>query len=100
MNMAGFAAANILNGLVQVFTYASLGTYDRNEYILMDVCTEGEFAHGALPGAVNILTDSIRARMLGCGVGIRSYIVARILQQHGCRAKGMTGGYTSALRLT
>lgn len=79
--MAGFAAANILNGLVQVFTYASLGTYDRNEYIRLDVCTEGEFAHGALPGAVNIPTDSIRARMLVyCGVGIRSYIVARILQ--------------------
>lgn len=107
-NMAGFAAANILNGLVQVFTYASLGTYDRNEYILLDARTESEFAQGALPGAVNIPADSIRARMqeldksklilVYCGVGIRSYIVARILQQHGYRVKSMTGGYTSVLQ--
>ncbi len=58
---------------------------------LLDVRTKEEFALGSLPGAVNIPKNEIRAALsripknkkivVLCGVGLRSYLVERILRQ-------------------
>jgi len=106
LNMAGFAAENVLTGLAEVFTYEQLSSYDPKETILLDVRTELEFSTGALPGAINIPTDSLRSRLgeldknklilIYCKIGLQSYIASRILKQNGFRAKNMTGGYKSA----
>jgi peroxiredoxin family protein/TusA-related sulfurtransferase/rhodanese-related sulfurtransferase len=59
----------------------------------LDVRTEEEFALGSLPGAVNIPKIDIRTGLnhiprdikivVLCGVGLRSYLVERILKQSG-----------------
>jgi len=107
LNMAGFVAENVLAGRLEVFPYEQLSSFDPQQTILLDVRTELEFSTGALPGAINIPTDSLRKRLneldnnklilIVCKVGLQSYIASRILVQNGFRTKSMTGGYKSAL---
>ncbi|MHC4744351.1 MAG: FAD-dependent oxidoreductase [Planctomycetota bacterium] len=101
VNMAGYAAANMLDGTIEARHFDELGEGD---YIL-DVRTAGEVARGALPGAVNIPVDELRGRLDDlpkdktihpyCGVGLRSYVACRILSQNGFAAKNLPGGYTT-----
>jgi NADPH-dependent 2,4-dienoyl-CoA reductase/sulfur reductase-like enzyme/peroxiredoxin family protein/rhodanese-related sulfurtransferase/TusA-related sulfurtransferase len=107
VNMVGFVAEDILSGLSDIFTYEQLGSFDRQETILLDVRTEMEFESGHLPGAINIPVDDLRRRLSDlnkekliltyCQVGLRGYIASRILNQNGYRVKNMTGGYKSAV---
>ncbi len=107
VNMAGYVAENILSGLSDVFTYDQLGSFDRQETILLDVRTGMEFENGHLPGAINIPIDALRQRLSEldkkqliltyCQVGQRGYIASRILSQNGFRVKNLTGGYKSAV---
>jgi NADPH-dependent 2,4-dienoyl-CoA reductase/sulfur reductase-like enzyme/rhodanese-related sulfurtransferase len=107
VNLAGYVAENILAGRADTYTYDELTTYNREDILLLDVRTELEFSQGHLPGAVNIPVDQLRDRLheldknkliMGyCQVGLRGYIAARILSQHGFRVKNMTGGYKSAV---
>jgi NADPH-dependent 2,4-dienoyl-CoA reductase/sulfur reductase-like enzyme/peroxiredoxin family protein/rhodanese-related sulfurtransferase/TusA-related sulfurtransferase len=104
VNMAGFAAQNILDGLVRTTTWEYVHEADKSVLFLLDVRTPAEFATGSIPGAVNIPLDSLRERIaeipkdrtviLFCRVGLIAYNAARILE-----AKGITnyfnlsGGY-------
>ena len=104
VNMAGFAAVNILRGDVKV-TYPETVRANDHEATLVDVRTPGEFEQGHVPGAVNIPVDEIRARLddvprdkpvhVCCGTGLRSYVATRILNQHGIQAANVAGGYKS-----
>ena len=99
VNMAGFAASNILDGTVDVAHWDQIGDDD---YVL-DVRTAGEFNRGNVPSSVNIPVDELRNRLnelptdtainVYCGVGIRSYIACRILMQNGFNARNLSGGY-------
>ena len=103
VNMAGFAAQNILDGLVGSITWDQLQQADSQQYLL-DVRTPEEYAGGTIGGAVNIPVDTLRDRIgelprdqplvLFCRVGLRGYIAARILAAsgfNGCR--NLSGGY-------
>jgi len=106
VNMAGFVAANILDGTFKVKHYDEL---DNNDFII-DVRRDAEIARGAIPGAVNIYVDELRERLnelpkdktinLSCAVGIRSYIASRILQQKGFETTSLSGGYSTYLAYT
>jgi len=71
------------------------------------VRTPGEYRRGTLPGAVNIPVDDLRARIdevadgaiVHCQVGLRGYIAARILAQHGRRVRNLDGGYRTWARV-
>jgi len=99
VNIAGFAAANILDGTIKVKHFNEL---EKDDFVL-DVRTPGEFAGGAIEGAKNIPVDNLRDRLSElpkdktinayCGVGLRSYIACRILMQYGYDARNMPGGY-------
>lgn len=99
VNMAGFAAANILNGTVDVVHWDGLGDRD----FILDVRTAGEFERGHVPSSVHIPVDELRGRLnelpkdamihAYCGVGIRSYIACRILTQNGFAARNISGGF-------
>jgi len=99
VNIAGFAAANILDDTVKVRHFADLGKED----FVLDVRTPGEFARGGIPDAKNIPVNDLRSRLdelpkerainVYCYVGLRSYIACRILQQNGFDARNMPGGY-------
>jgi len=104
VNMAGFAAQNILNGLVRIITWDKLRSTDRSQFLLLDVRTPGEFANGSIAGAVNIPLDDLRERInevprdqtiiVFCKVGLRGYLAVRILKAHGFDdCLNLSGGY-------
>ena len=101
VNMAGFAAANILRGDVETWDLDELAT--PGDSLLVDVRMPVEVAQGGIPGAVNIPVDDLRARVqelpkdrelrVFCAVGLRGYVACRILSQLGCRCRNLSGGY-------
>ena len=103
VNMAGYVAENILKGNVDVIHWNNLGQYDENDYIVLDVRDEDELDTGCFQKSVNIPLNSLRDRIneldkdkmifIYCAVGLRGYIAARLLQQHGFEnVKNLSGG--------
>lgn len=105
VNMAAYAAGNILNEDVKVVNWEDVPDLVANGAYLVDMRTEGEVKRGQVPGAHNICLDELRDRLdeipkdkeilLYCQVGIRSYIGNRILLQNGFKVKNIIGGYKS-----
>jgi len=99
VNIAGFAAANILDGTVKIKHFTEL----RKDDFILDVRTPAEFGRGSIPNAKNIPVDDLRGRLdelpqdktihVYCGIGLRSYIACRILEQNGFDARNLPGGY-------
>jgi NADPH-dependent 2,4-dienoyl-CoA reductase/sulfur reductase-like enzyme/rhodanese-related sulfurtransferase len=106
VNMAGFAAGNVLDGTANI---AHLEQLDENAFLL-DVRSQAEVERGSIPAALNIPVNQLRQRLnelpknktinAYCAVGIRSYIASRILRQKGFDAGNISGGYTSYLAAT
>jgi NADPH-dependent 2,4-dienoyl-CoA reductase/sulfur reductase-like enzyme/peroxiredoxin family protein/rhodanese-related sulfurtransferase/TusA-related sulfurtransferase len=104
INMAGFVAQNILDGLVKSTTWEYVRQADASKHFLLDVRTPAEFATGTIAGAINIPLDSLRERIdeiprnktviLFCRVGLIAYNAARILEAHGITDYfNLSGGY-------
>ncbi|OHB75771.1 MAG: hypothetical protein A2Z25_04195 [Planctomycetes bacterium RBG_16_55_9] len=99
INIAGYAASNVLDGTVKVRHFTEL---TKDDFVL-DVRTPAEFDRGAVPNARNIPVDHLRDRLdelprdktihAYCGVGVRSYIACRILEQNGFDARNLPGGF-------
>jgi len=116
VNMAGFTAQNVLDGLVQSTTWdavqaATLQQAGAAQQLLLDVRTPEEFATGSIAGAVNIPLDSLRERIgevpadrkviVFCKVGLRGYIACRILSAKGISdCANLSGGYETYLLAT
>lgn len=109
VNMAGYSAANILNGQVKNILCSELADIDK-ETVLLDVRTQPECESGIIPGAICIPVDELRERMkeldkskeyvIYCAVGIRGYIACRILMQNGFEnVRNLSGGYRSYLMI-
>ncbi len=93
VNMAGFAAENLIKGQVRFCEWNAAET-DRDAF-LIDVREPGEIDIFAIPGALNITLGELRSRadellpykdkniIIFCGVGIRAYNAMRILNQKG-----------------
>lgn len=102
VNMAAYAAENILTGKTDPFYIEDLDALPENAFLL-DTRTVGEFERGTLPGAVNIPLDSLRDRLselpagkdiyVTCQIGLRGYLSEQILKGHGFKARNMAGGY-------
>ncbi|QSG09314.1 FAD-dependent oxidoreductase [Halapricum desulfuricans] len=104
VNMAGFAAGNIVSGVVDVLHWHDLEDLDPTEYTLLD-CRPLEERHddGEIYGTRKLPLSNIRDRLdelpedttivPHCKAGLRSYITTRILTQHGFDAKNIAGGY-------
>ncbi|GIP58400.1 FAD-dependent oxidoreductase [Paenibacillus sp. FSL W8-0186] len=105
VNMAGYAAENVLTGKTRVFLPRELEDRDESSTLLVDVRTEAEHARGHIPGSVNIPVDELRERLdeldtnkeiwVYCQVGLRGYTASRILNQRGFRTRNLTGGYVT-----
>lgn len=104
VNIAGYAAENLMKGLVNNITWDQILESDKQDYFLLDVRTEDESALGTLGNAVNIPLDDIRERIseipkdkkivVFCAVGLRGYFAARILMQKGFNEVfNLSGGY-------
>ncbi len=103
VNMAGYAATNLVNGDIDVVNYEAALSADLSRTYLLDVREPFEYEAGHIPGAINIPLNKIRERLseipkdkeiiANCQVGLRSYIGVRILRQNGFNAKNLSGGY-------
>ncbi|HMP02257.1 MAG TPA: rhodanese-like domain-containing protein, partial [Gemmatales bacterium] len=104
VNMVGFVAAGLLRGdHPQVDVDAALAAVAAGQALLVDVRTPPEFAGGHIPGAVNIPMDEVRSRLselprerqiaVYCQVGMRGYLVTRVLLQQGFQVVNIAGGY-------
>ena len=101
--MAGYVASNILDGLVDVVYYNEIDKLIADGGLLIDVREPMEREMGFIEGSINIPLHEIRERLdeipkdkelyVSCQVGLRGYLAARILKQHGYNVKNLDGGY-------
>ncbi|MHC4788314.1 MAG: FAD-dependent oxidoreductase [Planctomycetota bacterium] len=99
VNMAGFAAANVLRGDVAIVQADEVPP----EAVVIDVRTPPEYTRGHIPGSVNIPLGELRERLdeldperpvaVSCSVGQRAYVACRLLTQKGFNAVNIAGGY-------
>ena len=107
VNMAGFMADNISNGILKQWHIEDMEAvkelYNDKKAFLLDVRTAEEFGAGHIDGFVNISVDELRERLgeiekgrpvyVMCQSGLRSYIASRILAGNGYEAYNFAGGY-------
>lgn len=103
VNMAGFAAGNIIKGVVEPIHWYEIDELGENT-IILDIREEVEVMLGTIGGSVNIPLNSLRNRLdeldqskniiVYCAMGLRGYIASRILKQNGfANVKNLSGGY-------
>lgn len=108
VNMLGFTAENILNGLVSFIEPKELDEIlaeeeQSKDYIVLDVTEEVERMVYQIPKSYHIPLGQLRQRLDEldknktivpyCAIGVRSYNAARILEQHGFhKVKVLSGG--------
>jgi NADPH-dependent 2,4-dienoyl-CoA reductase/sulfur reductase-like enzyme/rhodanese-related sulfurtransferase len=107
VNMAGFMADNISNGILKQWHIEDMEAvkelYNDKKAFFLDVRTAEEFGAGHIDGFVNIPVDELRERLgeiekgrpvyVMCQSGLRSYIASRILAGNGYEAYNFAGGY-------
>ncbi|NBI08455.1 CoA-disulfide reductase [Colidextribacter sp. OB.20] len=104
VNMAGFMAENLANGLVKQWRIEDLPSLPRDGSVtLLDVRTPQEYGGGHIEGFRLIPVDELRERLgelergkpvyVICQSGLRSYIACRILAGHGFDAYNFAGGF-------
>jgi NADPH-dependent 2,4-dienoyl-CoA reductase/sulfur reductase-like enzyme/rhodanese-related sulfurtransferase len=102
INMAGFVAANLLKGDVEIIHADGL---EQTQGELIDVRKPDEHSEGAIPGSRNVPVDDVRDRLgelpvekplvVYCQIGLRGYVAARILMQHGYSVRNLSGGFNT-----
>lgn len=104
INQLGYIAENRLSGLTASVDWSELDILAEEGWRLLDVRTAEEFAAGAIPGAVNISVDDLRARIgelvgtdwiVYCAVGQRAHVAVQLLAAHGVTARNLDGGWTT-----
>ncbi len=102
VNMLGYIAENMMSGLLGTAQWSETQKYREAGYQLIDVRTPSEYSNGAIPGAVNIPVDEIRARvaeikrepiLVNCQVGQRGHTATMLLKELGFDAINLDGGY-------
>ena len=103
VNMAGYAALNIMEGITDNIQLSDLAEARESGAYLLDVRTPTEFEKGNIPGFVNLPLNELRERMtelpkdkeiiVSCHSGQRSYIASRMLVQNGYQVKNLDGSH-------
>jgi NADPH-dependent 2,4-dienoyl-CoA reductase/sulfur reductase-like enzyme/rhodanese-related sulfurtransferase len=104
LNILGYVAENMLNDDVRFINYEQLDEYLRTENAtLIDVRSKKEFEDGAIPNAINMDVDTLRANIdffdknkkyvMYCQVGLRGYLAQRILRNNNIYSVNLNGGY-------
>ncbi len=104
VNMIGMVGSNVIDGTLKLW-YAEQWEALKDETLILDVRSEGEYRSGHLPGALNVphtelrdRLDEVRAAAAGrpvralCGSGVRSHIANRVLTQAGFDSASLSGG--------
>lgn len=104
VNMIGYAAMNIAEGISQNVQWHQLDEELANGKILLDVRNPGEVINGQFREFIHIPLDQLRERIgeldvskeyiVSCHSGLRSYIAERILKEKGFDVKNLDGAYS------
>ncbi len=107
VNMLGYVAENVLKGLVKFIEWDEFDTIlqdeiKKKEYVLLDIRETAEIMVYQIPGTYHIPQGEVRSRLqeldknkkiiVICGVGVRSYNIARALMQQGYDATVLSVG--------
>lgn len=106
VNMLGFVAENVINGLasfIEVDELDKLIDSDKNDYMILDVTEEMERMVFSIPDSYHIPLGQLHERfneldrekliITYCAIGVRSYNAARVLMQNGFdHVKVLSGG--------
>ena len=106
VNIAGFVAANILKGDMEIAHWNELNDLMHQGAVLLDLRTGFELKYvGKIEGALHIPIDELRNRLSEldrdtqylpfCAVGFRGYLGHRILVQNGFKSKNISGGFVT-----
>ena len=104
INMIGFMAENLVNGLVRQFYFDDIkNIVNTPNSIILDVRDEIEFNNGHILNSINIPVNKLRDNLdklnknktiyIICHSGVRSYYAYRILAQKGFNCYHLAGGY-------
>ena len=102
VNMAGYAAGNIVEGTFRPIFAEELSKLDDTS-VLVDVRTDAEFAKGHIPGAIHCELEKMLEQLdmlpkdkelvVYCRVGLRGYVAERLLEQKGYKVRNLAGGW-------
>lgn len=103
VNMAGYAAINLLLGQSENIQWHELAAELAKGKVLLDVRKPNELAKGKFKNSQNIPLDDLRERLneldkkneyiVSCQSGLRSYNAERILKQEGYKVKNLDGAF-------
>ncbi len=102
VNMLGWVDRAVADGDVVTLQWHELDAALAAGATLVDVRSPAEHAARPVPGAVNVPVDDLRTRLeelpegplvVHCEVGLRGYVAARLLAQHGREVRNLDGGY-------
>ena len=101
VNMLGYVASNIVEGVSENVQWHELASYKDKDVQLVDVSTVEEFSQASIKGFINIPLDDLRCKfntldinkevIVSCRSGQRSYMAERILKQAGFKVKNLDG---------
>ncbi|WP_099225105.1 FAD-dependent oxidoreductase [Listeria costaricensis] len=104
VNMAGYAAMNLMEGMSENIQWHELMAELEAGAVLLDVRNPEELRNGHFEGALNIPLNDLRNRMselsqetnyiVTCQVGLRGYIAERQLKNAGFHVKNLDGGFS------
>ncbi|MDQ0362343.1 FAD-dependent oxidoreductase [Breznakia pachnodae] len=103
VNMAGYAAMNIIEGMSENIQWHELRKLQDDGAFVLDVRDDAELKAGRLSNATHIPLSELRERMneiptdnliiVSCHSGLRSYLAERILKQNGFNVRNLDGAF-------
>ena len=110
VNMAGYAAMNIILGQSENIQWHELADELAKGKVLLDVRNPAELIKGKFKNYQNIPLDELRERLneldkkiqyiVSCQSGLRSYNAERILKQEGYQVKNLDGAFGLYIKVT
>lgn len=107
VNMMGYYAANIMEGLLDTIQWYEVDDLDLSNSLIVDVREPLEVETGMISNSINIplgrLRDSLKDLprdkkvYITCQVGLRGYIACRILKENGFSCADIDGGVKTYL---
>lgn len=104
VNIAGYAASNIIEGTTHFVQWYELEEQLAAGKLLLDVRNRSELADGQFDNAIHIPLDHLRSRLdeldqeqayiVSCHSGLRSYLAERILKQYGFKVENLDGAFS------
>lgn len=103
VNMAGYMAMNIIEGVSETIQWYELEEQLKAGKLLLDVRTKEESQNAPFKEALTIPLDELRDNLaqldnqksyiVSCHSGLRSYIAERILKQNGFKVQNLDGAF-------